>query len=289
MQLQCPHCSVILTIQSSAGTQVRCPKCQGEFIVPAMDLSVSEADETTEDEAEEPGESKIPWKVIEKVASWAIGMIFAAAAVFGMVSFYNYMEKDKKPDDGSPYVADGQSNSGNEIQQVITQAEQGEIYVKWIPAKNSASKQGFKVKVHHADWGEVRGRDENGNLIVSPRPFLIVYLELANRSDKTWNFKSWYGNEFVTINGAYRTAQLSDDDKNVYVPLAFEDLKELKWHKPERTFAPKEEATDSIVFDVPEDFNPANIEHLYLDLPGEAIGLSGSYRFKIPRSMIQGI
>ncbi|CAE7512846.1 unnamed protein product, partial [Symbiodinium sp. CCMP2456] len=140
--------------------------------------------------------------------------------------------------------------------------------------------QGFKVKVNHVDWGEVRGRDEAGELVTSNgRPYMNVYLELANRSDKTFQFKSWYGNEFTTQNGAIRTAQLSDDDKNMYYPLKFDDLADLKWWTPSKTFDPLEEGTDCIVFDVPEDFDPNKVENLYLDLPGEAVRVLGRSRY----------
>lgn len=312
MQLQCPHCSTVLSVSSPGGTQVQCPNCQGVFVVPnetapapasvvpkitprgsgaksATKQAAGSADLATGEEGEDALQRAMPWKAIEKTAFAVIFGLFSAAAVFGILIFTGVLGSTDETIDNTPYVADGQANSGNQIQDVMEAAEQGQVHIKWVPAKNSATMQGFKVKIDHVDWGEVRGRDASGGLITSDRPFIIVYLETANRSDKTFDFKSWYGNEFVTENGAIRTAQLSDDDKSVYYPLRFDDLKQLKWHIPSKTFQPLDEGTDAIVFDVPEDFDPSKLENLYLDLPGEAVGLSGSYRFQIPRAMIRGI
>ena len=312
MQLQCPHCSTVLSVNSPGGTQVQCPNCQGIFVVPSVASQAPPSvaptitprqpgaksspnqgavvtDPATGEEGEATPRREIPWKAIEKTAYAVIFGVFSAAAVFGILIFTGVLGSSDDTIDNTPYVADGQANSGNQIQEVMDAAEKGEVHIKWVPAKNSATMQGFKVKVDHVDWGEVRGRDASGGLITSDRPFIIVYLETANRSDKTFDFKSWYGNEFVTENGAIRTAQLSDDDKSVYYPLRFDDLKQLKWHIPSKTFQPLDEGTDAIVFDVPEDFDPGKLENLYLDLPGEAVGLSGSYRFQIPRTMIRGI
>ncbi|MHC2070945.1 MJ0042-type zinc finger domain-containing protein [Bremerella sp. T1] len=319
MHLKCPHCSTVLNVTSPAGTQVQCPTCQGVFVVPQVTpqpaapqvgpvitpktpgskppkkkapANANQADGTEGAEGEEELEGReIPWDLILKITKVVVIPMCLAVVLFLVLVGAGILEigSDEIVDD-TPYVNDGVANSGNQIQDVMEAGEKGDIYVKWIPAKNSATMQGFKVKVNHVDWGEVRGRDEAGELVTSNgRPYMNVYLELANRSDKTFQFKSWYGNEFTTQNGAIRTAQLSDDDKNMYYPLKFDDLADLKWWTPSKTFDPLEEGTDCIVFDVPEDFDPNKVENLYLDLPGEAVGQSGSYRFKIPKSMIQGL
>lgn len=241
-------------------------------------------------EEEESFLANVPWDMVTKIGYMFVIPILSAIVLFVVLKSAGVFDSGPEVVDNTPYNNDGVVNSGNQIQDVMEAAEKGDIYVKWIPAKNSATMEGFKVKINHIDWGEVRGRDAQGNLVTSEgRPYMNVFLELSNRSNKTFNFKSWYGNQFTTKGGALRTAQLSDDDKNVYYPLRFDDLADLKWWTPSRTFQPADEGTDSIVFDVPEDFDPSKVENLYLDLPGEAVGHSGSYRFKIPRSMIQGL
>ncbi|TWT29663.1 zinc ribbon domain-containing protein [Blastopirellula retiformator] len=182
------------------------------------------------------------------------------------------------------------TNVGNKIQEIMDRAENDDsFYINWSDAsKKSKILDGLKVKVHHVDWGEVRGHDEQGELQTSGRPFMVVYLEIGNRSGKPIHFKTWYGTEFKSPAG-FRTAQLSDEQRNIYYPTRFDDIARLKWNTPEKTFEPKEDGTDSIVFDVGEDFNPKTVQNLYLDLPGQAIGEGGSFRFKIPRSMIQGL
>ncbi|MEX1039869.1 MAG: hypothetical protein WDZ51_04520 [Pirellulaceae bacterium] len=312
-QVQCPTCQGIFVVPGPAaptpapmmapvintgGSSTRGPQIKkkpAKTAPPESPAAAGEeaAEEAAEGEGEGEGEGReIPWKLIEKLA-YVVTISIISAGVIGavIVAISSSWGPEEEVVYEGPYVADGQANTGNQIQEVMEAAERGEIHVKWIDAKkSSATMQGFKVKVNHADWGEVRGRDENNNLITSEgRPYIVVYLELANRSNKTFPFKSWYGNEFTTENGALRTAQLSDDHKNVYYPLRFDDLKQLKWHTPSKSFSPAEEGTDSIVFDVPENFDPAQLDGLYLDLPGEAVGHSGSYRFRIPKSMIQGI
>ncbi|WP_146115794.1 MULTISPECIES: hypothetical protein [Pirellulaceae] len=324
MHLKCPHCSTVLNVTSPGGTQVQCPTCQGLFVVPqatpqapqmsAPQISApvitprepgskplrkkaqpkteqAEGAEGTEGE-EEFESGGIPIDLILKITKLVVLPIFLAVVLFFGLVAMGILEIGSGDDvvNETPYNNDGVANSGNQIQDVMEAAEKGDIYINWVPAKNSATMEGFKVKINHVDWGEVRGRDEAGELVTSNgRPYMNVYLELANRSGKTFDFKSWYGNQFTTQNGAIRTAQLSDDDKNLYYPLKFDDLADLKWWTPSKTFQPLDEGTDAIVFDVPEDFDPNKVEYLYLDLPGEAIGKSGSYRFKIPKSMIQGL
>ncbi|RCS54395.1 hypothetical protein DTL42_04410 [Bremerella cremea] len=314
MHLKCPHCSTVLNVTSPAGTQVQCPTCQGVFVVPQAAPAVgpvitpkqsgsranakgkakaAESDNTDPDaENAEAEKGEIPWKTIIKTGYIVFFSLLSAAGLFVV---YLYVTADRG-DSEEVVVDEADFNRGNQIQERITQAETGEQYIKWIPAKNSATMEGFRVKVNHVDWGEVRGRDERGEIVTSGRPYINVYLELSNRSDKTFQFKSWYGNVFTSPSGALRTAQISDEEKRTYDPIMFDDLSDLKWWTPKKTFEPLEEGTDVIVFDVPEDFDPNAIENLYLDLPGEAVTrdgasqpMSGSYRFKIPKSMIQGI
>ena len=314
MHLKCPHCSTVLNVTSPAGTQVQCPTCQGVFGVPqaapqvapvitpkpsgARASAKSKAKATENDNPEAAAEDAaaekgaIPWNTIIKTG-YVVFFSLVSAGVLFVVYLYATANRG---DNEEVSVDEADFNRGHQIQERITQGETGEQYIKWIPAKNSATMEGFKVKVNHVDWGEVRGRDERGELVTSGRPYINVYLELSNRSDKTFQFKSWYGNVFTSPGGALRTAQISDDKKQTYDPIMFDDLADLKWWTPQKTFEPLEEGTDVIVFDVPEDFDPNAIENLYLDLPGEAVTrdgasqpLSGSYRFQIPKSMIQGI
>lgn len=309
MHLKCPHCSTVLNVTSPAGTQVQCPTCQGVFVVPQAAPQVgpvitpktsgarvpakSKVDATEEgaEEGEESGR-EIPWNAIIKTGYIVFFSLLSAGALFVVYLFVSANAGDTD----EVVVDEADFNRGNQIQERITQSETGEQYIKWIPAKNSATMEGFKVKINHVDWGETRGRDERGEVVTSGRPYINVYLELSNRSDKTFHFKSWYGNVFTSPSGALRTAQISDDNKRTYEPIMFDDLSDLKWWTKEKTFAPLEEGTDVIVFDVPEDFDPNQIENLYLDLPGEAVtrdgadqAMSGSYRFQIPKSMIQGL
>ncbi|MGY8766923.1 MAG: hypothetical protein ACKVH8_00660 [Pirellulales bacterium] len=284
---------------------MQCPSCNGQFVVPNMQpqapaphvvtekmpgATITETGENPE-EAEEPGR-EIPWKQIEKIGYTILFSVISGAVIFIMIlAFKNAL--DPAEDDGPDVVYNETPNAASQIQDVMASDEKGEIDVTWVNASReggkirSAIKDGFRVRVTNVEWAEVRGRDATNSLVTSERPYIVVYLETANRSDKTKQFKSWYGNLFETAAGP-RTAQLSNDKKEVFYPMIFEDIKSLKYHTAEKTFEPQDESTDAIVFDVPENFDPTAIENLYLDLPGQAIGTGGSFRFRIPNTMIQG-
>ncbi|MFI4875183.1 MAG: hypothetical protein ACIALR_07590 [Blastopirellula sp. JB062] len=315
MQLHCPHCSTVLEIQSPAGTQVQCPTCSGVFLVPELPSSAAPPPQI-QTRPNPPGRKSAPsppqtsasqssaagehaagdeslsfWKRHEKLIFNIVAGGVGAVALFLVFALAKSMLFDRGDQEAVEEVATPENtNVGNQIQEVLDRSESDpDYYVNWSDAsKKNKILDGLRVKVHHVEWGEVRGRDEQGELVTSGRPFMIVFLELANRSPNPIDFKTWYGTEFKSPAG-FRTAQLSDQQRNIYYPLRFDDIVALKWNTPQKTFAPKEEGTDSIVFDVGEDFDPRSVENLYLDLPGQAIGDGGSFRFRIPRSMIEGI
>ncbi|UUO04811.1 zinc-ribbon domain-containing protein [Blastopirellula sp. J2-11] len=320
MQLRCPHCSTVLEIQSAAGTQVQCPTCSGVFLVPDMPAApAASAAPVIQTRPKSPGRKSAPApskppqsatpggegeeavegeagisffkqheKLIFNIVAGGVGAV-ALFLVFA-VAKYLIMGSGGGGEEVEVVATETNTNVGNKIQDVLDKSENDDnYYVNWSDASKSAKyMDGLRVKVHHIDWGEVRGQDEKGELVTSGRPFMVVYLELANRSNKPIDFKTWYGTEFKSPAG-FRTAQLSDEQRNIYYPLRFDDIAKLKWNTPEKTFEPKEEGTDSVVFDVGENFDPKTVQNLYLDLPGQAIGDGGSFRFKVPRSMIEGL
>ncbi|PHS11326.1 MAG: hypothetical protein COA78_09975 [Blastopirellula sp.] len=309
MQLSCPHCTTVLNIESPAGTEVQCPSCSGQFVVPNMPVSapapgvvtqqaasqVNTEAENPEEGAEEGAEEsgrEIPWKKFEKIGYTVLFSVISGASIF--IVIYFFINSFNPTEEGSPEVVYNETpNAASQIQNVMAADEAGEIDITWVNASReggkirSAIKDGFRVRVTNVEWGEVRGKDATGALVTSERPYIIIFLKTANRSYKTKQFKSWYGNQFDTPAGP-RTAQLSNDNKDIFYPMIFDDIKTLQFHTAEKLFQPQEESTDAIVFDVPEDFDPAAIENLYLDLPCQAIGTGGSFRFRIPNSMIQG-
>ncbi|EAQ78838.1 hypothetical protein [Blastopirellula marina] len=321
MQLRCPHCTTVLEIQSAAGTQVQCPTCSGVFLVPDMPAApAAAAPPVIQTRPKSPGrksapappkqpQSAPPGGAGEEPADGEAGVSFfkqheklifnIAAGGFGAVALFlvfavaKYLIMGSSSGGGEEVevvATETNTNVGNRIQDVLDKSENDpNYYINWADAsKRNLRIDGLRVKVHHVEWGEVRGQDEKGELVTSGRPFMVVYLELANRSGSPIDFKTWYGTEFKSPAG-FRTAQLSDEQRNTYYPLRFDDIAKLKWNTPEKTFAPKDEGTDSVVFDVGEDFNPQTVQNLYLDLPGQAVGDGGSFRFKIPRSMIEGL
>ncbi|MCC9608808.1 zinc-ribbon domain-containing protein [Blastopirellula sp. JC732] len=331
MQMRCPHCSTVLEIQSPAGTQVQCPSCSGQFMVPDLAATpaappappVMQAPQPptlqapslqtrpnapgrrtpapkkpkpaapgAEGEATESDEEVSFFKKNEKLIFNIVAGGVGAVALFLVfaVGKYLFVGSGSVEEPDNTVATETNTNVGNKIQDVMDRAENDpDFYINWADAtRKSLNIDGLKVKVHHVEWGEVRGQDERGELVTSGQPFMVVFLEIGNRSSKPIDFKTWYGTEFKSPAG-FRTAQLSDEQRNVYYPLRFDDIAKLKWNTPEKTFEPKEDGTDSIVFDVGENFNPKTVQNLYLDLPGQAVGGGGSFRFKVPRSMIQGL
>ncbi len=91
IRFRCPKCEGLLSIaRRKAGTQIVCPKCQDEVLVPAADLDTAEpeidlADESTTAQVIEPlvGDEKSASALFEK-PDFAQSLIGAVPAVSGI-------------------------------------------------------------------------------------------------------------------------------------------------------------------------------------------------------------
>ena len=70
--------------------------------------------------------------------------------------------------------------------------------------------------------------------------------------------------------------------------LAFTGVTEVQGHTREATLGTNEVAKDVLVFDIPSSINLRTIQYFHLDLPADAYGGTGIYRFEIPRHIVQG-
>jgi hypothetical protein len=162
--------------------------------------------------------------------------------------------------------------------------------VPWHDAKAGPLTLGSaKIEVTRAEYGEVRGKDGAGNVIISDEPYLSILVQIENRQRSPINYRSWYGNEFKSRHGPVR-AWLVDQDQREYKWTIFNDVKRVRWHTPVAVIDGGKSIEDVLVFTLPQNREPAAIKFLRLELPGEAVGQTGKvYRFEIPRQMIEGL
>lgn len=172
--------------------------------------------------------------------------------------------------------------------------------VKWTPENSRSSGwtsvargvaidlNSLAVDVQAVDFGEVRAKDAYNRVIVSDqRNYLQIYLKIKNLGSRPVKYVSWQGNSFAA-GGQEVRATLVDDQGRSYAMQEFAHVAGLKGHTPSALLAPKEEAQDVVVFAIPESVAHRTIGHFRLELPAEAYGGSGVYRFEIQRQSVQG-
>jgi hypothetical protein len=172
--------------------------------------------------------------------------------------------------------------------------------VRWTPASSrrsgwSSVSQGIAidinslaVDVHYVGYGEVRAKDAQNRVIVTDQKnYLQAYLKVKNLGSGPVQYSSWQGNAFTAGDQQVR-ATLVDDQRRSYPMQEFTHVAGLKGHTPRAILADKEEIEDVVVFAIPEGVDRRTIRHFRLELPAEAYGGSGVYRFEIPRQSIEG-
>lgn len=144
------------------------------------------------------------------------------------------------------------------------------------------------VDVEYVGYGDVRAKDENNRVIVSQeRNYLQVYINIKNLGPTPLRYNSWYGNSFVSDDGPVG-ATLVDDSDRQYEMLSFTGVTEVQGHTRRALLGMNEVAKDVLVFVIPSSVNPRTIGYFHLDLPADAYGGAGVYRFEIPRRAVQG-
>jgi len=144
------------------------------------------------------------------------------------------------------------------------------------------------VDVDYVGYGEVRARDRSNRVVITEeKDYLQVFVNIKNLRPTALRYNSWYGNTFVS-EGGHVAATLVDDSGRQYEMLAFTGVTEVQGHTPEATLATNDVVKDMLVFVVPSTINRRTIGYFHLDLPADAYGGAGVYRFEIPRHVIQG-
>lgn len=156
-----------------------------------------------------------------------------------------------------------------------------------VPRGSAIDINSLEIEVQHVDFGEVWAQDDRNRVVVLDRKnYLQVYLSIKNLGAHSVSYTSWQGNSF-TVEGKQVRATLVDDRGRSYMQ-GFAQVAGLKGHTPRAILASQEEAEDVVVFTIPERVARRTIRYFRLELPAEACGGSGVYRFEIPRQSIQG-
>ncbi len=149
------------------------------------------------------------------------------------------------------------------------------------------------VRIIRVEIGEARGKDAEGNVVISDGDYLQVLLRIENRTPVPLEYRSWYGNDFPESSTNTQNAlrvRLTDAADRSYSWVIFDDVERVRWHTPQATIPPRKSVDDVIVFQLPPGATKANLQSLRLELPAAAVGFrAGYYRFEIPRSMIEGL
>jgi hypothetical protein len=144
------------------------------------------------------------------------------------------------------------------------------------------------VDVDHVAYGELRAKDARNRIVVSDQKcYLQAYLKIKNLRPGPLKYVSWQGRSF-TVGDREVWAKLVDDQGRSYSMQEFSRVSGLQGHTPRAILASKEEIDDVVVFTVPEDAHRRMIRYFHLELPAEAYGGSGVYRFEISWQLIQG-
>lgn len=142
-----------------------------------------------------------------------------------------------------------------------------------------------KVRVDRADYGEVRGKDARNTVIVSGENYLILTLNVQNQRGEPIEYRSWYGGQFASPAGP-RFARLTDSKGRPFEMIQFGDVSRVKGHTAEASLSPNDEVEDVLIFVIPPEVKRELIPHFKLELPAEAVGVEGTFRFEVPRDMI---
>lgn len=162
--------------------------------------------------------------------------------------------------------------------------------VHWTDAaKYRQRKHPMTLHVERVKYGSLRAKDSSNQVVNTQDDNLLgITIGVHNRGTRPQGFKNWYGHAFETDQGSTVVAELTDNHNRAYSLLKFDDVRRIEGQSSADSIAPKETVRDTVVFMIPEAVNCARIKYFRLKLPGAAVGISESFRFQIPSSMVEG-
>jgi len=219
-------------------------------------------------------------------SSGGVGMVLVIlgslmALVFVCAVLYVYF---KRPDlfkkENTIVIREGGSQTG-------TGTNAGSQEISWANATSKTVVQnGVAVKVERVEFGPIRARDQRNMVQQSGGGnFLQVHISIRNDTQGAVDYQSWYGNVF-DAKGKQVTAALKDNKGHIYQMLTFGDVTKIQGHIEGATLDPKEKRSDMIVYEISDDVKRDEVEYYRLELPAEATGRGGVFRFEIPVSMV---
>lgn len=148
---------------------------------------------------------------------------------------------------------------------------------EWVDASFNSVRQG-DARVRLAGVSVGRPRLKNGQ--TGTTRLLMVWTRVDHTGNRgRLDFRAWPGSE---PGGGRPTAVLTDHLGNRYTARTLGPGEELDGHEAGASLVPRGYAHAALLFDPPS----AAVPHLKLELPAEAVGGRGVFRFQIPWSMI---
>ena len=312
----CPFCSTGQSLpHAAAGQTARCKSCGKTFMVPEIPsprasappnrlatatplmtatpqasylprptapLPVANDPRSVESpeaaESQEAGGSSISLILLGGMACFIVGGLLLVVVILKLV------QRDREHD--RPAVA-GSADPPRRRSSTGRPKGRGPGLVQRDPRRDHRS-QLFGGRRAYVGFGEVRARDAHNRVVVSDqRNYLQVYLKIKNLGAEPVQYVSWQGNSFAA-SGQQVRATLVDDQGRSYAMQEFAHVAGLQGHTPRAILANKEKAEDVVIFTIPESVDRRTVRYFRLELPAEAYGGSGVYRFEIPPQAIQG-
>ena len=103
---------------------------------------------------------------------------------------------------------------------------------------------------------------------------------MKNHGGPTTLYESWHSGP--------HPAALMDEEGRQFEPFRVSRFRSIEWHIEGESLEKMQHVDDRLVFIVPPDVNRDLVNAFRLELPAEAVGRTGVYRFRIPVDMIEG-
>lgn len=143
-----------------------------------------------------------------------------------------------------------------------------------VATTDTAELDGLQVQITEASVGRVELR-HLGEKSQSEERLLIVKVRLRTANDtRKYDYRPWHGSLFGSP-GA------TDNFGNQYKPIDFGFANTITGRSRADSVSAGSPLTDVLVFERPLD----KAEYVDLDLPGENVGVKGTFRFRIPRTV----
>ncbi len=154
----------------------------------------------------------------------------------------------------------------------------------WVDASANAIKRGdVRVDIVSVGIGPVELR-QNSAVTSSPERYLTIRMRVSNEGVlfQQTPYESWADR---ADSPSKNPPVLTDNKGHTYTQKTFEAGRKVVGRADGDILNPGHQVREVLVYPVPA----RDVEYLRLMLPGAAFGLTGAFRFEIPKSMIRGL